>query len=116
MKTASFSAYTGPGRISIARFAPRGTPPGFRVYRWLAPPRHDMLKMAYEPYLELFTAHLATLDARATWKRLHDIAGDDEPVLLCYENLHRRGEWCHRTMVAEWFKRELGHEVTEWPS
>jgi len=37
MKTASFFAYTGPARISIARFAPRGSPAGFRIYRALAP-------------------------------------------------------------------------------
>ena len=37
MKTSSFFSYTGPGRISIARFAPRGTPAGVRVYKRLAP-------------------------------------------------------------------------------
>ena len=113
MKTSSFSTYTGPGRISIARFARRGTPAGFRVYKLLAPQSRDMLRMPYERYHELFTAHLATLDPQATWERLHELAGDDEPVLLCYENLQKSGEWCHRTMVSEWFRRELGHEVPE---
>ena len=116
MKTASFFTYTGPGRISIARFPARGTPPGFRVYKLLAPQRRDMLHMEYEPYRALFMAHLDTLDAQATWGRLHELSGDHEPVLLCYENLNRPGEWCHRTLVAEWFKRELGHEVTKWPN
>src|ERR1700739_2862254 len=31
------SAYTGPDRISIARFAPRGHPAGYRIYSKLAP-------------------------------------------------------------------------------
>jgi len=37
MKVSSFFDYQGPGRISIARYAPRGTPAGFRVYKPLAP-------------------------------------------------------------------------------
>jgi hypothetical protein len=37
VKTSSFRTYTGPGRISIARFAPRGHPAGYRVYSKLAP-------------------------------------------------------------------------------
>jgi hypothetical protein len=34
---ASFFTYTGPGRVSIARWAPRDTPAGFRIFKPLAP-------------------------------------------------------------------------------
>lgn len=37
MKTSCFSLYTGTGRISIARFAPRSTPAGYQMYKTLAP-------------------------------------------------------------------------------
>lgn len=112
MKTASFFAYTGPGRISIARFAPRGTPAGFRVYRKLAP-RPEMLRMDRAEYEPLYNEILASLDARTVWEELHALVDPHEPVLLCWERLHAPGEWCHRTMVAEWFSRELGAAVIE---
>ena len=61
MKTASFFTYIGPGRVSIARWAPRGTPAGFRVYRPLNPTA-PMLKMARADYEPLYQAILAKLD------------------------------------------------------
>lgn len=113
MKTASFFTYTGPGRISIARFAPRGTPAGFSVYRKLAP-RTDMLKMERAEYEPLYNEILAALDPQQIWGELHALVHPHEPVLLCWERLHRPGEWCHRQMVAEWFSQELGFQLVEW--
>ena len=57
MKTASFFAYTGPGRICIARWAPRGTPAGFRVYKPLAP-RKDMLRMSEAEYRDIYVGEI----------------------------------------------------------
>ena len=37
MKLSSFFDYYGPDRVSIARYAPRGTPAGFRAYKPVAP-------------------------------------------------------------------------------
>ncbi len=86
MKTSSFFSYTGPGRISIARFAPRNTPAGFRIYKPLAPgPWFNSVHE--EMYRELYFAQLAELDAMQTWEALHDLAGGVEPVLLCYESV-----------------------------
>jgi hypothetical protein len=70
MKTASFFTYTGPGRVSIARWAPRGTPAGFRVYRPLNPTA-PMLKMARADYEPLYQAILAKLDPRQVADDLH---------------------------------------------
>jgi hypothetical protein len=116
MKTACFFHYTGPGRISIARFAPRSTPGGFRVYQKLAPHRY-MLKLPEEEYRRIFFGEiLAGLDAAAVWRELHQMVHPAEPVLLCWEHLHERSQsWCHRTMVAEWFLKELGLRVVELP-
>lgn len=114
MKTSSFFIYQGPGRISIARYAPRGIRPGFRIYKQLAPLR-EMLKMPYPAYRDLyFSEILGKLDPQQTWKELHALAGMHEPVLLCWERLHNPSEWCHRRMVAEWFERHLGVEVSEY--
>ena len=116
MKTASFFTYTGPGRISIARYAPRGTPAGFRQYRALAPDA-DMLKMSQALYVPRYAAILNALDPLQVWDDLHRLAGDQEPVLLCWERPpFTASNWCHRRLVADWFERALGVTVPEWDS
>ncbi len=114
MKTASFFTFTGPGRISIARYAPRATPAGFRVFAHLAP-RRDMLRMRGEDYLVCYETILASLDPQRTWDKLHELAGGAEPVLLCWERppLVKPDNWCHRRYVAEWFAETLGVTVEE---
>ncbi len=114
MKTASFFTYTGPGRISIACYAPRGTPAGYRQYRALAPDA-DMLKMSQALYLPRYDAILGRLDPQQVWDDLHRLAGDQEPVLLCWERPpFTPTNWCHRRLVADWFERALGVTVPEW--
>ena len=116
MKTTSFFTYTGPGRISIARYAPRGTPAGFRQYRALAPDA-DMLKMSQALYVPRYAAILNALDPLQVWDDLHRLAGDQEPVLLCWERPpFTASNWCHRRLVADWFERALGVTVPEWDS
>lgn len=115
MKTASFFEYAGPGRISIARFPPRGTAAGFRVCRALAP--GPWFKSVEETeYRRRYDAQLAGLDPRATWDLLHELAGEAEPVLLCWERKAQiaAGEaFCHRHMVAAWLRASLGEAVEE---
>ena len=119
MKTASFFTYTGPGRISIARFPPRNTPAGFKVYRKLAPGEwFNSVEIA--EYLERFHAEiLAPLDPQAVWDELHRLTYPHEPVLLCWEKppvaaLELPGhDFCHRRIVAEWLEGRLGHRVEE---
>ena len=114
MKTASFFTYTGPGRISIARYAPRGTPAGIRQYRALVPDA-DMLKMSQALYLPRYAAILNALDPQQVWDDLHRLAGDQEPVLLCWERPpFTPTNWCHRRLVADWFHDRLGVAVPEW--
>ena len=38
------------------------------------------------------------------------MAGRDKAVLLCYESAEK---FCHRHLVAQWFKEQIGLEVTE---
>jgi hypothetical protein len=113
MKTAAFATYTGPGRISIARFAPRNTPAGFRIYKPLAPGKW-FNSVPEDVYRELYFDQLALLDSTAVVAKLHELAAGAEPVLLCYEKPpFHASNWCHRRMVAEWLKTELGLIVPE---
>lgn len=116
MKTSSFYLYDGPGRISIARSAPRRVAAGFRVYRALAPGpwRHEAAYKYYDAYRARYLSDiLGPLDPRATWEALHALAGEHEPVLLCHEHLLKPGDWCHRRLVAEWLEATLGERVDE---
>jgi hypothetical protein len=123
MKTSSFRTYTGPGRISIARWAPRNCPPGYRVFRPLAP--GDWAKAGGRwvddaTFLAGYDDQLSRLDPRDTWDRLHQLAGSSEPVLLCWEvpPFDPPGDgrnWCHRRLVAAWFEERLGVSVPELP-
>jgi hypothetical protein len=101
MKTASFFTYQGPGRISIARYAPRGIS-GFRIYHQLAPTR-AMLKMEYAEYRELyFRDILGPLDPEQVWRDLHQLVHPHEPVLLS-GSIHRS-------------RRPTGVTVVWWPN
>lgn len=114
MKTASFQTYTGPGRVSIARFAPRNTPAGFRIYKTLAPGVwfNTVERVAYE---RLFAQQLAALNPQAVVDRLMELAGGHEPVLLCWEKPpFTETNWCHRRIVAAWLGNTMGIEVDEW--
>ena len=116
MRTASFFSFTGPGRICIARWAPRNTPAGYKMFKRLAPgPWFN--KVSHEDYLVLFQREiLDVLDPQKTWDELHALAGGAEVVLLCWESpegLASGKTFCHRRQVADWFERTLGIEVPE---
>ncbi len=110
MQTAAWSAYRGPGRISISRSAPRRAPAGYRLYRKLAPgPWFNSVDD--DTYHRLFLAEiLAPLDPRQVWAELHALAAPHEPVLLCWEH---DPAGCHRRMVAAWLEQALGVRVPE---
>ena len=127
VKTSSFRTYTGPGRISIARFAPRGHPAGYPVYSKLAPgPWFN--KVSIDEYCRLYGQILAGRDPQRTYDELVALTAPAEPVLLCYEvppfsapqpipqaglTTIGRQNWCHRRLVAVWFQETLGIEVAE---
>ena len=114
MKTASFFSPLLPseGRISIARFAPRRHPAGYRIYSKLAPGRW-FNSVDEAMYRKLFAEQLVARDPQATWNELHTLAAGQEPILLCWERLVDPGEFCHRRIVAAWFEEHLGVTVDE---
>ncbi len=118
MFTSSFYQYSGAGRISIARGAPRGMG-GFKIYRKLNPGSwfHDAEfynnQAAFQK--KYFDEILKPLNPNQVWNELQSlVAGQGHPpVLLCHENISKPGQWCHRRMVSLWFERELGIVVPE---
>jgi hypothetical protein len=65
-------------------------------------------------YRRRFAAEvLKRLDPQETWDELHRLVEPSEPILLCWCRLHEPGMWCHRQIVAKFFYKTLGVEVTE---
>ena len=112
MKTSCYSRYAGPGSVRISI----GKPYGLNLPSYLAlAPSWSMLKMDFAGYEAAFARKLSRLDPEVVWKDLHDLAGEHEPVLLCYEKppFHST-QWCHRRIVAKWFEKELKIVVDEF--
>ena len=74
-------------------------------------PKPWMLKMGKEEYTEAYGKILRSLDPEALFEWLRNNSEGKDIVLLCYE---KPGDFCHRTLVAEWLKRELGIVVREY--
>uniref|UniRef100_A0A7C3Z3B1 DUF488 domain-containing protein n=1 Tax=Desulfobacca acetoxidans TaxID=60893 RepID=A0A7C3Z3B1_9BACT len=95
-----------PQAVAISRGLPRGWQG--RVYKALAPSWSLVKTTDQTRFIRLYKAQvLQKLNARQV---LRDLGGDDF-ILLCWE---APGEFCHRLVVAAWFKKELGLEVSEF--
>ena len=104
---ANYRNFSSKDVISIARWAPSGF--ANNVYPDLYPPA-DLLrdykdgKVSEEEYTRRYKREvLAKFNPVAMYKEL------DGKVLLCYE---KKGAFCHRNIVAEWF-RFYGYECEE---
>lgn len=106
--------YRGPGRVSISVGRPRNIRRAdYEVYPALAP-EWSWLGLTREEYLPLYRERLAGLDAQRVWDELHALVPGEEPVLLCFEEPPLTADhWCHRQLVAQWFREELAQGVTE---
>lgn len=118
MKTSNYFTYGGPGRVSVSRSVPRFTPPGYKLYRALAPGKwlyERKYKYDQRAYRERYFGEiLSPLDPQETYDTLCALVAPYEPVLLCWEDLTKKEEWCHRRMIAEWFQEVLGIHVPEF--
>ena len=113
MKTASFFTYKGPGRISIARYAPKWLN-GLPVCGQLAP-GNWFNSVSKEEYIYRYKNEiLKPLNPQEIFNKLTTLAGGFEPVLLCWEKPpFDDANFCHRRLVADWFKETLGVDVPE---
>lgn len=78
-----------------------GTPEAGRV----AAKRGDL-----EGFHRIFEAHLGTDEVRAALDRLVALSRDERVCLMCYE---REPERCHRLLIGERLKVEVGVEVRD---
>ena len=74
-----------------------------------------MLRLPYGHYRDIFFRDiLGPLDPQKVADELQRLAGEFEPIMLCFERpLFDANNWCHRRMVAEWFGDTLGLDVPE---
>ena len=115
MKTECLLTARGPGVIAISRSVPKYLAGRVKRFEALAPDRrwHHLAKPAF---CRAYFGHLLVrLDAQEVWNTLHEIAGGAEPIICCYERppFDDLRNWCHRTMVAAWFRDKLGEIVEE---
>ena len=80
----------------------------------LAPP-YRILKMTDRD--EYRRIYLAQLEGHG-FERIHALLKSlaepgKEIVLLCFEDLRKPGQWCHRRMFAEWWEEKTGRKVEE---
>ena len=83
----------------------------------LAPKGH-MLKMAYEPYREAYFKKLEEIGADkiiGIVQRMDERAQEEGKtlVLLCFEDIRKPDQWCHRTLFAEWWEKKTGEVISE---
>lgn len=118
MQTSNFWNYTSPGRIIISRGFPRNLGVGYKLYRALNPGRwfnDPDLTSNQEKFRErYFNEILKPLDPKKVYDHLHTLVEGYEPVLLCWEDVTKPDQWCHRRMVADWFEDQLGVKVPEF--
>ena len=73
-------------------------------------PSWAMIKLPPEEYNLQFAELLSKLDPVAEFNAM-EVAVGGGAILLCWE---KPGEYCHRRLVAEWFKETMGVEVPEY--
>ena len=81
-------------------------------------PKGYMLKMEYEPYREAYFQKLEEIGADkiiGIVQRMDERAQEEGKtlVLLCYEDLRKPDQWCHRTLFAEWWQKMTGEVINE---
>lgn len=72
--------------------------------RELAPTR-DMLHMEDEAaYCARYRAILDHLGVDLIRTKMTQLGGGKSVALLCFEDVRKPGQWCHRTMLGEWLE------------
>lgn len=81
-------------------------------------PKGPMLHMEYEQYREAYFNKLNLIGAQKVISIVRKLESDARRegktlVLLCFEDVRKPGEWCHRTLFAEWWKKRTGEDIEE---
>lgn len=81
-------------------------------------PKGYMLKMEYAPYR---VEYFKKLEAIGTGKIIEIVrnlekrakAEGKSLVLLCFEDIRKPENWCHRRLFAEWWEAKTGESIEE---
>lgn len=81
-------------------------------------PKGYMLKMEKAPYRDAYMRKLAEEGSAKVIDTIRkfelDAAEQNKSlVLLCFEDLTKPGQWCHRTMFSEWWEDKTGQKIEE---
>lgn len=102
--------------VGISRGVPRfPLAYSYKLARWLAPSAATFALEDPAEYEASYRAQLEAIGPDAIVDRLARIAeesGGLPLVLLCYEDLTKPGQWCHRAHLSDWL-RERGVEIRE---
>jgi len=106
-------------KLGITLGAPR-FPLKFKLsgnIRQFAPPRYIFGMEDEEAFKRKYLEHLDKLGADGAKLILDCYSKEDQDiVLLCYEDVTKPGDWCHRRMLAEWLEKNVtGYPVEEYP-
>lgn len=93
-------------------------PVGFEFVElaWLAPFGKLFRIDDRREFTAAYFQKLGRIGVAAISKRFQEISaqhGGRDLVLLCYENLSKSWEWCHRQVLAQLWLRETGEEIVE---
>lgn len=74
-----------------------------------------MMALDYQSFsVAFFEQVLSDLDPQEVKAQLEGLAGEAEPVLLCFERPPFTAvNWCHRRLVADWLHETLSLRVDE---
>ena len=83
-------------------------------------PKGYMLNMDIENFKEAYYGKLEGIGTEriiSMVNKLDERARSEgkELVLLCFEDVRVEGEWCHRTVFAQWWAEKVGEIIEELP-
>ena len=78
-------------------------------------PTRDLLSknLYYDDYKEEYIRILESVGLCAIQKALAEFGKN--VVLLCFENVTKDENWCHRRIFAEWYEQKTGESIQELP-
>jgi len=77
-------------------------------------PDWSMMKMSKEDYEVAYRKKLDGINLKHAFRHIKSVAKGKDVALLCYESLKKEDEWCHRTMLAKWFKDKHNFIIEEF--
>ncbi len=86
-------------------------------FHWLKLFAPDLTMLQIKDQVEfsrLYGEKLDRIGIDTIMARLHQVSNGKDICLLCFEDLRKPGEWCHRQVLALWMGKH-GVEVEELP-